>query len=763
MVELDMANQFLREGRGHRESKQSEVPVGRRNTEETGLQLHSEKEYFQPGGEFIARREGERTVSYAQVVKHGGREKTSSQDLSVPKEVLVGSKHLKGSMQGEVAARVEVAPATTSQAKHSALEELPKRHMSAVSLSAINDKQELCNLRDWLEQLRGEVVAGIGRLDALISNLILTDSEKGRKVMGRGFQSKSFFKPKRNYWAGKKKWVRKAKGEILGSGPTGMENPLVREEEPKEFPVSLEGNACLGIVGRDKEDGPPAKMMAGDERRPVEVQTVVAAEDDGRRLGLSSSVSVGTSGEAGRIHGGLEEEVSTSWVKDTGEEGLLVVGVEGEGASGNQRGLATHVKVVGGVRRLGKDFNIGSGPGRVEGAGPIAMGQGENSGLSQEGAKVLLARPPVFSQGPRGENSHQRRDRRSPVLEQTGPTEPIQSGFGLTVAQNWEGRAPEVTQGTRLELAQDSDQRRGHSSPEMAQIGSTEYLSSGHGSDEVQNREGRSPEVTQGRRLELAQDSDQRRGQSSPEMAQIGSMESLRSGHGLDEVQNREGRSPEVTQGRRLELAQDADQRRGQSSPEMAQIGSTESLSSGHGLDEVQNREGRSPERHVVLQVTPEIGQSGPMVHFQAGHGRQVTDDGTGMVSDVSLVAGGGFLPETPQLGDMPGILGTFVNMAEGEKIGVVTPLDEVDTSVILRVTQDLMSGKEDSPAARELQLALEDSGIAGLSCDGQMRKLAGVLGQIIAKKYGLEGEQQGGLLEGDIHQMRGSMFVNDA
>jgi hypothetical protein len=672
MVELDMANQFLREGRGHRESKQSEVSVGRRNTEETGLQLHSEKEYSQPGGEFIARKEGERTVSYAQVVKHGGREKTSSQDLSVPKELLVGSKHLKGSMQGEVAARVEVAPATTSQAKHSALEELPKRHMSAVSLSAINDKQELCNLRDWLEQLRGKVVAGIGRLDALISNLILTDSEKGRKVMGRGFQSKSFFKPKRKYWAGKKKWVRKAKGEILGSGPTGMENPLVREEEPKEFPVSLEGNACLGIFGRDKEDGPPAKLL----RMPNSTQT----------------------------------------------------------------------------------------PGRVEGAGPIDMGQGENSGLSQEGAKVLLARLPVFSQGPRGENSHQRRDRRSPVLEQTGPTEPIQSGFGLTVAQNWEGRAPEVTQGTRLELAQDSDQRRGQSSPEMAQIGSTEYLSSGHGLDEVQNREGRSPEVTQGRRLELAQDSDQRQGQSSPEMAQIGSTEYLSSGHGLDEVQNREGRSPEVTQGRRLELAQDADQRRGQSSPEMAQIGSTESLSSGHGLDEVQNREGRSPElSHVVLHVTPEIGQSGPMVHFQAGHGRQVTDDGTGMVSAVSLVAGGGFLPETPQLGDMPGILGTFVNMAEGEKIGVVTPLDEVDTTVILRVTQDLMSGKEDSPAARELQLALEDSGIAGLSCDGQMRKLAGVLGQIIAKKYGLEGEQQGGFFEGDIHQVRGSMFVNDA
>jgi hypothetical protein len=111
----------------------------------------------------------------------------------------------------------------------------------------------------------------------------------------------------------------------------------------------------------------------------------------------------------------------------------------------------------------------------------------------------------------------------------------------------------------------------------------------------------------------------------------------------------------------------------------------------------------------------------------------------------------------------MPGILGTFVNMVEGEKIGVVTPLDEVDTAVILRVTQGLLSGKEVSPAARELHLALEDSGIAGLSCDGQMRKLAGVLGQIIAKKYGMEGEELCGIFEGDIHQVRGTMVVNDA
>jgi hypothetical protein len=552
---------------------------------------------------------------------------------------------LKGSKQGEVVALVEVAPAIESQAKHSALEELPKRQVSAVSLTTINDKQELCNLRDWLEQLRGEVVAGIGRLDEVISNLKLTDSGQRSRVTGRVFQSKSLFKPKRKFWAGKKRWVRKMKGEHSGSGPTGMEKPLVREEESNEYSVSLEGNACLGNFGRYQKEGPIAKMLAGAERRPVEALLVVA-EEDGRRLGLSSSVSVGTSGESGRIHGGLEEEVCTSWVKETGEGGLPVVGAEEEVSSENQRGQEMYDEAVGGIRRLEKDISNESGPGRVEGAGSIteATGQGEKAGTDQKGpygSRDPHTKPQAFTQGLRGEDPHQRRERSSPKNTQTGPTKSFRSGHGLVVVQNREGRSPEVTQGLCLADAQGT-------------------------------REG--------------EDSDQRRGQRSPEMAQTGSTESLRPGHGLEEVQNREGRMPELTCNLRKGLITSLD--------------------------------------------SPEIGQRGPKASVRVGHGRQVTDKGSGMISAVSLGAGGGSLPpETSQLGDTQGILGAFVNMAEGEKIGVVTPLDEVDTSVILRVTQDLLSGKVDSPAARELKLALEDSGTAGLSCDGQVRKLAGVLG----------------------------------
>jgi hypothetical protein len=115
------------------------------------------------------------------------------------------------------------------------------------------------------------------------------------------------------------------------------------------------------------------------------------------------------------------------------------------------------------------------------------------------------------------------------------------------------------------------------------------------------------------------------------------------------------------------------------------------------------------------------------------------------------------------ELGGLPGILGDFVKVVEGERIGVVTPLDEVDQSIIMRVTQDLLAGKEDSPITRELKLALEDSGITGLSCDGQVRKLEGVLGHIIAKKHGKDGELLSGLNDEDNQQVMGSNFVNEA
>lgn len=43
----------------------------------------------------------------------------------------------------------------------------------------------------------------------------------------------------------------------------------------------------------------------------------------------------------------------------------------------------------------------------------------------------------------------------------------------------------------------------------------------------------------------------------------------------------------------------------------------------------------------------------------------------------------------------------------------------------------------EFSPVVKELKLVLEVCGVAGLTCDGQERKLLDVLGQVVAAKRG--------------------------
>jgi hypothetical protein len=97
------------------------------------------------------------------------------------------------------------------------------------------------------------------------------------------------------------------------------------------------------------------------------------------------------------------------------------------------------------------------------------------------------------------------------------------------------------------------------------------------------------------------------------------------------------------------------------------------------------------------------------------------------------------------------GILEAYVDSVR-EKYCDEASLRGVVLSYCLRVAQgirlELLTRGEvplvvnkDSPAAKELKIALEVSRIAGLSCDGQERKLTEVLGQIIAKKHGKEAE----------------------
>ena len=66
-----------------------------------------------------------------------------------------------------------------------------------------------------------------------------------------------------------------------------------------------------------------------------------------------------------------------------------------------------------------------------------------------------------------------------------------------------------------------------------------------------------------------------------------------------------------------------------------------------------------------------------------------------------------------------------------------------------------------DSHAAKEVKFTLEVNGIAGLSCGGQERKLAGALGQIIAQKYGNAVEESLGAIGGSNQQVRGSNIID--
>jgi hypothetical protein len=69
----------------------------------------------------------------------------------------------------------------------------------------------------------------------------------------------------------------------------------------------------------------------------------------------------------------------------------------------------------------------------------------------------------------------------------------------------------------------------------------------------------------------------------------------------------------------------------------------------------------------------------------------------------------------------------------------------------------------EELPAAKELKLVLEVSGIAGLSCDRQEGKLADALGQIVAKKHGKGIKSSAGYVGASNLRVRDNCILNEA
>jgi hypothetical protein len=119
---------------------------------------------------------------------------------------------------------------------------------------------------------------------------------------------------------------------------------------------------------------------------------------------------------------------------------------------------------------------------------------------------------------------------------------------------------------------------------------------------------------------------------------------------------------------------------------------------------------------------------------------------------------------ERPAMGlsEQLGILGAYVNVV-GEKLVDGVSLGVEILSDSMRVDQELLAAKLDSHDAEELKFTLEVSGIVGLSCNGQERKLAGALGQIIAQKYGNAVEESSGVNGGSNQQVRGSNIIYEA
>ncbi|KAE8099742.1 hypothetical protein FH972_017698 [Carpinus fangiana] len=231
----------------------------------------------------------------------------------------------------------------------SLIPELLKRHERVVS-----------------HELRGEVDAGIERLDVVLSTLKGPELGQGSWVAGRIPKHKRTFKPKKNYWAHKKAWARK-KGDVgSGSGPKGVEATLALER-PRACENSTEreagSTACLGsMVVISCLDGFRRHPAMGSSSKQTSDDQVRAVKDSGD-VGLLRSASEltreatwGISGGLGQSEEGLgmSEEGSTSYVKETED----ATGMMGKEVSMSSDGLGCTAEVVMGPNSKPKPLQV---------------------------------------------------------------------------------------------------------------------------------------------------------------------------------------------------------------------------------------------------------------------------------------------------------------------------------------------------------------------------------------------------------------------
>jgi hypothetical protein len=136
---------------------------------------------------------------------------------------------------------------------------LREEAVSEKGVSIFNAKVELYNCREWLKRIRGEVDAGLQRLDMLLKDVDIIGLGQG--CMGKEWAPKPKRTPKPR---GKKLFIPKAPGVGLGLGP----NVCKANSQPKSSKMVVVSTLVgLGlVVGSSRHPNGPQGMGCYKEK-----------------------------------------------------------------------------------------------------------------------------------------------------------------------------------------------------------------------------------------------------------------------------------------------------------------------------------------------------------------------------------------------------------------------------------------------------------------------------------------------------------------
>ena len=229
---------------------------------------------------------------------------------------------------------------------------LREEAVSEKGVSAFNAKVELYNCREWLKRIRGEVDAGLQRLDLLLKNVDITRPGKG--CMGKEWASKPKRTPEPRC---KKIFMPKTLGVGLGLGPNACKvygQPRSSKTTMVNPPVGLglvvglsghpngpQGVGCVNEnnrgYGLDLEAG-PSGFFEGDPSMEAGLIGLDAGRPgmgDSKRDGSAawaSSSRLGASGSGlSSEKVGMKDDECTKSLTKRGDIGLVQLLLEHDG------------------------------------------------------------------------------------------------------------------------------------------------------------------------------------------------------------------------------------------------------------------------------------------------------------------------------------------------------------------------------------------------------------------------------------------------